>query len=53
MQLYIFMVNENNIYMDKLQASQVTLAVNNLPANAGDMSCGFDPWVGRIPWRRT
>ena len=48
MQLYIFMVNEN-----KLQASQVTLAVNNLPANAGDMSCGFDPWVGRIPWRRT
>ena len=24
--------------------------VNNPPANAGDM--GFDPWVGKIPWRR-
>ena len=44
MHFYIFTVNENNIYMDKLQASQVTLVVNNLPANAGDMRCGFDPW---------
>ena len=34
--------------MDKLQAFQVTLVVNNLPANAGDMRCGFDPCVGRI-----
>ena len=24
-------------------------AVNSLPANGGD---GFDPWVGKIPWRR-
>ena len=23
--------------------------LKNLPANAG---CGFDPWVGKIPWRR-
>ena len=23
--------------------------VKNLPANAGDMRCGFDPWVGKIP----
>ena len=23
--------------------------VKNLPANAGDT---FDPWVGKIPWRR-
>ena len=34
--------------MDKLQAFQVTLVVNNLPANAGDMGCGFDHCVGRI-----
>ena len=20
--------------------------------NAGDMRCGFEPWVGKIPWRR-
>ena len=28
--------------------------VDNLPANAGDSrdACGFDPWVGKIPWRR-
>ena len=28
--------------------------VENLPANAGDSrdACGFDPWVGKIPWRR-
>ena len=25
-------------------------AVKNQPANAGDV--GFDPWVGKIPWRR-
>ena len=33
-------------------ASEVALAVKNLPANAGDMRCRFNPWVGRIPWRR-
>ena len=32
-------------------ASQLALVVN-LPANAGDMRCRFDPWVGKIPWRR-
>jgi len=27
--------------------------VKNLPANAGDIKrCEFDPWVGKIPWRR-
>ena len=23
--------------------------VKNLPANAGDMKCRFDPWIGKIP----
>ena len=32
--------------------SQVALEVKNPPANARDMSHGFDPWVGKIPWRR-
>ena len=32
-------------------ASQVVLVVESPPANAGDR-CGFDPWVGKIPWRR-
>ena len=32
-------------------ASQVVLVVESPPANAGDR-CRFDPWVGKIPWRR-
>ena len=30
----------------------VALVVKNAPANAGDTETGFDPWVGKIPWRR-
>ena len=30
----------------------MVLAVKSLPANAGDMRCGFNPWVRKIPWRR-
>ena len=26
--------------------------VKNLPVKAGDMRHEFDPWVGKIPWRR-
>ena len=26
--------------------------VKNPPANAGDRSCRFDPWVGKILWKR-
>ena len=33
-------------------ASQGALVLRNPPANAGDMRCGFNPWVGKIPWRR-
>ena len=34
-------------------ASWVALVVNKPPAIAGDIrDIGFDPWVGRIPWRR-
>ena len=35
------------------RASQVVLVVKNTPGNAGDLRCGFNPWVGKIPWRRT
>ena len=31
---------------------EVALVAKNLPANAGDKKCGFDPWVGKIPWMR-
>ena len=30
----------------------VALGINNLPARAGDMRCGFDPWVGKIPLKK-
>ena len=34
-------------------ASQAVLVVKNLSANAGKYKRhGFDPWVGKIPWRR-
>ena len=26
--------------------------VRNLAASEGDVRHGFDPWVGKIPWRR-
>ena len=32
-------------------ASQVALVVKNPPANVGDKRFGFDPWVGKIPWK--
>ena len=41
-----------NHYAIHLGASQVALVVKNPPANAGDMRHKFDPWVGKIPWRR-
>ena len=32
------------------RVSQVALVVKNLPANAGDLRCRFDPWARKIPW---
>ena len=32
-------------------ASQVVLLVKNLLAIEGDVRRGFDPWVGKIPWK--
>jgi len=34
-------------------ASRVALVVKNPPADAGRWKrCMFNPWVGKIPWRR-
>ena len=30
----------------------MALVIKNSPANAGDVRCRLDPWVGKIPWRR-
>ena len=46
---------KDNIYdLPSLRtAFQVVIGVKNPSANVGDTRCGFDPWVGKIPWRRT
>ena len=36
----------------KPSAFRAVLMVENPTANAGDIKDGFDPWVGKIPWRR-
>ena len=45
-----------NIYLTKAiqkrRTSQGALVVKNSLANAGDMRCEFNLWVGKIPWRR-
>ena len=33
-------------------ATQVALVLKNPPDNAGDTRDTFNPWVGKIPWRR-
>ena len=50
---------QNNIARDPLlhnndlvKYNQVVIALKNLLANAGDVRRRFDPWIGKIPWRR-
>ena len=42
-----------DIYID-IWASQVALMVKKIPAcqHRRHKRCGFDTWVGKIPWRR-
>ena len=40
------------IWTRALLVFQVVLVIKNLPANAGDMRHGFDPWVRKISWTR-
>ena len=44
---------EPNGFAGEWGTSQVALVVENPPADAGDMRCGFDPWVRKISWRRS
>ena len=48
--LKINFIEENCAYN---RVSQVALVVKNPPANAGNKRRRSDPWVGKIPWRRT
>ena len=44
------MLDEYNLISE---TSQVAVVAKNPTANAGDMRSGFDPWVGKIPWKKT
>ena len=35
-----------------VRASQAALVVKNLPTSRRRKRRGFNPWVGKIPWRR-
>ena len=52
--IYIYMRDQKMFggYSVLVWASQVVLIIKKLPANAGDMRHGFNPWVGKFPWRR-
>ena len=39
-------------WLSLLHEDQVVLMVKNPPANVEDMIHRFDPWVGKMPWRR-
>ena len=40
-------------YIGSFMVSQVVFVVKNPPSNAGEIREGeFNPWVGKIPWRR-
>ena len=49
-----FFLTKSELAVDVYQvgASQVTLEVKNLPANAGNMKLRSDPWGWKMPWRR-
>ena len=44
-------IKSDNVQVSN-SAFQIALMVKNLPANAGDIRHGFNPWVGKISWRR-
>ena len=53
---YIILWMENQQHLPGVESSsvsQVAQVVKNPPANAGDIrDVGFDPCVGKIPWKR-
>ena len=44
---------ETNAKYTTMCGSWVVLVIKNPPVNAGDFRPSFDPWVEKIPWRRS
>ena len=38
-------------FLSRISLCLLFVDIKNPPANAGNTS-GFDPWVGKIPWRK-
>ena len=49
---FFYFSGPDSLTYDIVGAFQVALVANNPPANEGNMRHGFDPWMGKIPWRR-
>ena len=43
-------IRGHSLTSEPFPPAQVALVVKNPPANAGYGRCGFNPWVGKIPW---
>ena len=41
------------VYIPSLSGFPIGSVVKNLPASRRCRRLGFDPWVGKIPWRRS
>ena len=52
LQLPLYWLELTSLSISMCRAFQVALMVKNPPVNAGDMRYGFNPWVGKIRWRR-
>ena len=50
--LWKLSAREYEIAMINVWTSQVELVMKNLPANAGNKKYSFDPWPGKILWRK-
>ena len=52
MKVHSSLITPEDRVTNRAGASRVTLVVNKLPPSAGNKRPGFDPWVGKIRWRR-
>ena len=49
----VYMWSRQDLLLCCMWASQMVLAVKNPPDTARKhKSCGFDPWIRKIPWRK-
>ena len=50
--VYFIVLLTDSRLIDLMASLVVRVVKKNLLTNAGDIRLGFDPWLGKIPWRR-